>query len=314
MSGTKLRNRLFETIIVLFGISFITFGLTYLAPGDPVRTMYAVSGSIPSEEILEQTRESMGLNKPFFIQYWNWLAGCLRGDFGISYSMNRPVADIILVRLWPTLKLAFTSLAFMILVSVPLGMLAAVKRNRVADYLIRSGTFLGISIPNFWVGMLLLYVVAVKFKLVSVVSMGNGIEKLILPAVTLAFAMSAKYTRQVRTAVLEELNQEYVIGARARGIKESIILWKHIFPNALLPLITLLGLSLGNLLGGTAVVEVIFSYQGLGNLAVSAIKAYDYPLIQAYVIWIAVIYMVINGLVDISYSYLDPRIRKRSEI
>ena len=134
---------------------------------------------------------------------------------------------------------------------------------------------------------------------------------MILPVLTLAFAMSAKYTRQVRTAILEELNQDYVIGARARGIKESTILWRHVFPNALLPLITLLGLSLGSLLGGTAVVEVIFSYPGLGSLAVSAIKSYDYPLIQAYVMWIALIYMVINLLVDISYRYIDPRVRER---
>ena len=143
-----------------------------------------------------------------------------------------------------------------------------------------------------------------------VISTGDGIEKMILPVLTLAFAMSAKYTRQVRTAILEELNQDYVIGARARGIKESTILWRHVFPNALLPLITLLGLSLGSLLGGTAVVEVIFSYPGLGSLAVSAIKSYDYPLIQAYVMWIALIYMLINLFVDISYRYLDPRVRE----
>ena len=158
---------------------------------------------------------------------------------------------------------------------------------------------------------MLLYVVALKFKLLPVISTGDGIEKMILPVLTLAFAMSAKYTRQVRTAILEELNQDYVIGARARGIKESTILWRHVFPNALLPLITLLGLSLGSLLGGTAVVEVIFSYPGLGSLAVSAIKSYDYPLIQAYVMWIALIYMVINLLVDISYRYIDPRVRER---
>ena len=158
---------------------------------------------------------------------------------------------------------------------------------------------------------MLLSVAALKFNLLPVISTGDGIEKMILPVLTLAFAMSAKYTRQVRTAILEELNQDYVIGARARGIKESTILWRHVFPNALFPLITLLGLSLGSLLGGTAVVEVIFSYPGLGSLAVSAIKSYDYPLIQAYVMWIALIYMVINLLVDISYGYLDPRIRER---
>ncbi|WP_246213177.1 nickel ABC transporter permease [Aminipila butyrica] len=314
MSGKQLRNRLVEMLIVLAGISFISFGLTYLAPGDPVRSMFAATGSMPSLEVLEKTREAMGLNQPFLVQYWNWLRGCLSGDFGTSYSMNRPVAELLLNRLGPTLQLAFVSLAMMVAVAVPFGMLAAVKQNKITDYLIRSCTFFGISIPNFWVGLVLLYVVAVKLRLLSVVSAGGGAERLILPAVTLAFAMAAKYTRQVRAAVLEELNQDYVIGARARGLKEHTVLWKHVFPNALLPLVTLLGLSLGSLLGGTAVVEVIFSYQGLGNLAVSAIKAYDYPLIQAYVLWTALIYMVINILVDISYSYLDPRIRKRSSI
>ena len=148
-------------------------------------------------------------------------------------------------------------------------------------------------------------------KILPVVSTGDGFEKIILPSLTLAFAMAAKYTRQVRTIILEELNKDYVIGAKARGINSKTILWKHIFPNSLLPLLTLIGLSLGSLLGGTAVVEVIFSYPGLGNMAVSAITSYDYPLIQAYVLWIALIYMILNLIIDISYSYLDPRIRER---
>ena len=311
MERKQLINRIIQMIVVLFGISLVTFALTYLSPGDPVRTMYASSGMIPSEEVIQQTREALGLNRSFFVQYWCWLKDCLTGYFGISYSAKKPVVDVILLRLVPTLKLAFMSLIVMLMISLPLGMLAAVKKNKIIDFLIRGLTFLGTSIPNFWVGLMLLYVVALKFKLLPVISTGDGIEKMILPVLTLAFSMAAKYTRQVRTAVLEELNQDYVIGARARGIKESTILWRHVFPNALLPLITLLGLSLGSLLGGTAVVEVIFSYPGLGSLAVSAIKSYDYPLIQAYVMWIALIYMVINLLVDISYKYIDPRVRER---
>ena len=188
-------------------------------------------------------------------------------------------------------------------------MLSAVYKNSWIDYLVRGITFLGVSIPNFWVGLILLYVVALKFSLLPVISTGEGFEKIILPAVTLAFAMMGKYTRQVRTAVLEELHQDYVTGARARGMTEKEVLWKQVFPNALLPLITLLGLSLGNLLGGT-VVEVIFTYPGLGNLAVQAISSYDYSLIQGYVLWVALIYMVINLLVDISYTFVDPRIRR----
>ena len=310
MKKSDLLKRLLQIVIVLFGISFVTFGLTYMAPGDPVRAMYAASGTIPAEEILDQTREALGLNEPFLTQYLHWLSNCLHGDFGTSYSLNRPVADLLLARLWPTLKLSLSSLALMLLVSVPLGILSAVRKGDVSDYIVRGLTFLGVSLPNFWVGLILLYVFGVKLGVVPVVSSGQGFDRLILPAVTLAFAMMGKYTRQVRTAFLEELNQDYVTGARCRGIKESVILWRHVLPNAILPLITMLGLSLGSLLGGTAVVEVIFSYPGLGSLAVDAITSMDYSLIQGYVLWVALIYMVLNLLVDLSYSLLDPRIKK----
>ena len=310
MRKSGLLKRILQIVIVLFGISFLTFGLTYMAPGDPVRAMYAASGTIPSEEILDQTREALGLNEPFLVQYLSWLTDCLHGDFGTSYSLNRPVAELLLARLGPTLKLAFASLVLMLLVSVPLGILSAVPKGGVIDYIVRGLTFLGVSLPNFWVGLLLLYVFGVVLGVLPVVSSGQGFDRLILPAVTLAFAMMGKYTRQVRTAFLEELNQDYVTGARCRGIKERVILWRHVLPNAMLPLITMLGLSLGSLLGGTAVVEVIFSYPGLGSLAVDAITSMDYSLIQGYVLWIALIYMVLNLLVDISYSLLDPRIKK----
>ena len=310
MRKSGLLKRILQIVIVLFGISFLTFGLTYMAPGDPVRAMYAASGTIPSEEILDQTREALGLNEPFLTQYLNWLTDCLHGDFGTSYSLNRPVAELLLARLGPTLKLSFASLILMLLVSVPLGILSAVHKGGVIDYIVRGLTFLGGSLPNFWVGLLLLYVFGVKLGVVPVVSSGQGFDRLILPAVTLAFAMMGKYTRQVRTAFLEELNQDYVTGARCRGIKESAILWRHVLPNSVLPLITMLGLSLGSLLGGTAVVEVIFSYPGLGSLAVDAITSMDYSLIQGYVLWIALIYMVLNLLVDLSYGLLDPRIKK----
>lgn len=305
-------RRLLQIVIVLFGISFFTFILTYLAPGDPVQTMYQASGTIPSQEVLDETRERMGLNDPVLIQYGRWLSDCLHGDFGTSYSTGRSVLELLSSRLGPTLKLACLSLVLMLIVAVPFGMLSAVYKNTPIDYLVRGCTFFGVSMPNFWIGTMLLLVFALKLKLVPVsASVQGGFKSLILPAVTLAFAMAAKYTRQVRTAVLEELNQDYVVGARARGVKESTILWKHVFPNSLLPLITMLGLSMGNLLGGTAVVEVIFTYQGLGNLAISAIKNYDYPLIQGYVLWIALIYMVINLIVDISYNFVDPRMREK---
>ena len=165
------------------------------------------------------------------------------------------------------------------------------------------------SVPGFWVGLILILIFAVNLKLVPAISSGGDLRSLILPACTLAFAMTAKYTRQVRTAVLEELHQDYVIGARARGVSERKIIWGNVLPNSMLPLITLLGLSMGSLLGGTAIVEVIFTYPGMGNLAVNAITGLDYPVVQAYVLWVALIYMVINLIVDISYNFIDPRMR-----
>ncbi len=309
MSTKKILSRLLQIVIVLIGISFLTFLLTYLAPGDPAQIMLTSSGVMPTPSEVAALRETMGFNDPFFVQYFRWLGNALHGDFGVSFSLNKPVVDLLLARLWPTLKLTLMSMVLMLVVSVPLGMISAVKKDSWIDNLVRGITFLGVSIPNFWVGLLLMLLFCVKIKLLPVICSGGDFKSMILPAVTLAIAMSAKYTRQVRTAILEELSQDYVVGARARGVKERKILWRNVFPNSLLPLITMLGLSVGSLLGGTAVVEVIFSYPGLGSLAVAAITSNDYNLIQGYVLWIALIYMVINLLVDISYNFVDPRMR-----
>ncbi len=309
LSTKKILSRLLQIVIVLIGISFLTFLLTYLAPGDPAQIMLTSSGVMPTPSEVAALRETMGLNDPFFVQYFRWLGNALHGDFGVSFSLNKPVVDLLLARLWPTLKLTLFSMILMLVVSVPLGMVSAVKKDSWIDNLVRGLTFLGVSIPNFWVGLLLMLLLCVKVKLLPVICSGGDFKSMILPAVTLAIAMSAKYTRQVRTAILEELSQDYVVGARARGVKERKILWRNVFPNSLLPLITMLGLSVGSLLGGTAVVEVIFSYPGLGSLAVAAITSNDYNLIQGYVLWIALIYMVINLLVDISYNFVDPRMR-----
>ena len=306
----KIGYRLAHIFLVLLGVSFLSFLLMYVSPGDPVRAMYAVSGSIPSEEVLEQTREELGLNDPFIIQYGNWISNCLRGDFGTSYSKGEAVATLLMERVMPTIQLALLSLVIMVLVAVPIGVYSALRQNSILDYLLRGTTFISISMPNFWVGLLLLYVVAMKLGWLPVVSNQMNFQRLILPAVTLAIAMAGKYARQVRAAILEELRQDYVAGARARGLSERCGLWCHVLPNAVLPLITMLGLSLGSLLGGTAVVEVIFSYPALGSLAISAITSRDYPLIQGYVLWIALIYMAVNLVVDLSYNRLDPRLRK----
>ena len=311
MGRKQLVSRLLQMLIVLIGISFLTFLLTFLSPGDPVRNMYISMGMVPDEEIIAETREAMGLNDPFLTQYFRWLGNCCKGDFGQSFSWNKPVVQLLGTRIWPTLKLTLFSLLLMLIISVPLGVLSAVHKNRFIDYLVRVITFFGVSLPNFWVGLLLILWFCVRLKLLPVVSSGGDFRSLILPSVTLAVAMSAKYTRQVRTAVLEELSSDYVIGARARGVKESKILWGNVFPNSLLPLITMLGLSIGSLLGGTSVVEVIFSYPGMGKLAVDAITTLDYNLVQGFVLWVAIIYMVVNLLVDLSYNYIDPRMRLR---
>ena len=309
MSKKQIIKRLLQIVIVLIGISFITFALTFMSPGDPVRNMYTATGVMPTEEMVQETREELGLNDPFLVQYTRWLKNCLKGDFGKSYSLNKPVTELLVARLWPTLKLTLMSMLLMLVISERLGMLTAIYKDKWIDYLVRGITFLGCAMPNFWVGLLLMLVFCVYVNVFPVISSAGDFKSLFLPALTLAIAMSSKYTRQVRTAVLDELNQDYVIGAQARGVKRSKIIWGNVFPNSLLPLITMFGLSIGSLLGGTSVVEVIFSYPGLGNLAVSAITSSDYNLIQGYVLWLALIYMVINLIVDASYVYIDPRMR-----
>jgi peptide/nickel transport system permease protein len=311
MNKNQILSRLLQMLIVLIGISFLTFLLTYLSPGDPARNLFTASGIMPTTEMIEEAREMLGLNKPFFTQYKDWVLNCLQGNFGESFMLHKPVAELLMARLWPTLKLTLASAVLMLIFAVPLGVISAVNHNKPIDYFVRAITFFGVSIPNFWLGLMLILVFCVKLGLLPVVSSSSDFKSLILPAVTLAVAMTAKYTRQVRTAVLEELHSDYVIGARARGVSESKILWGNVLPNSLLPLITMLGLSIGSLLGGTSVVEIIFSYPGLGNLAVSAITSSDYFLVQGYVLWVAVIYMVINLIVDISYNYVDPRMRLR---
>ncbi len=311
MNKNQIVSRLLQMFIVLIGITFLTFLLTYLSPGDPARNIYTHSGIMPTSEMIEEMRVTLGLNKPFFTQYTDWILNCLQGNFGDSFMLKKPVSSLLMDRLWPTLKLTIASTILMLAVSVPLGVLSAVHHNKPIDYIVRAVTFFGVSIPNFWLGLMLILIFCVKLGLLPVVSSGGDLESLILPAVTLAVAMTAKYTRQVRTAVLDELHADYVIGARARGVSENTILWRNVLPNSLLPLITMLGLSIGSLLGGTSVVEIIYSYPGLGNLAVAAIMSADYFVVQGYVLWVSIIYMLINLIVDISYSYVDPRIRLR---
>lgn len=311
MSNKQLLGRIGQIVLVLLGISFITFALVMLSPGDPVRQMIAGDEDIVvSQQEVEALRHELGLDKPFIFQYLDWLGRAVQGNFGFSYMVKKPVIDELMHSLPATVILAVASTVFMLLVSIPAGIYSAVKHNSWFDYLVRGLTFVGVSVPNFWMGLMLLWIFGLKLGLLPIVGGRVSPETLVLPALTLGIVMAAKYTRQVRATVLEELNQDYVVGARARGMSESHILWKEVLPNAMLPLITLLGLSFGNLLGGAAVVEIVFSWPGFGYLAVQSIIYRDFQLVQGIVLWIALMYMVINLIVDISYNHLDPRLRK----
>ena len=296
----------------LIGVSFLTFCLTWLAPGDPVSMLLETADTVVSAELVEQTRHDLGLDQPFLVQYANWAGGVLHGDMGMSYSAKKPVTDKLLEGFAGTLLLAIVTIIFVLLISLPLGIWSAVKRNKLPDYIVRGISFIGVSMPSFWIGLLLLYFFGLKLRLFPIAQSEVTAAGIVLPALTLAIYMSSKYMRQVRTVILEELNHDYVVGARARGLSETTILWKHVLPNAILPLITLLGMSIGWLLGGVAVIEMVFSWPGIGNMAVRAISMRDYPLIEGFVLWIAIVYMVINLLVDMSYSWLDPRLKKEA--
>lgn len=310
LKGKEIIHRLMQMILTLLGVTFLTFALTYIAPGDPVEMILEVGDVIVPKEVIEETRKQLGLDQPFHIQYIRWLGGLMTGDMGMSYSARIPVAQKLLEALPGTLALAGSSLFIMMIIALPLGIISALHRNGVIDNVIRALTFIGISMPTFWVGLIFLYIFGLQLGWFPIAGGEVELKRMVLPAATLALSMAAKYTRQVRTAVLEELNQDYVMGAKARGIPMSRILWHHIMPNACLPLITLLGLTIGWLLGGSAVIEMVFGWPGMGKLAVHAIEMRDYPLVMGFVLWIAVFYMVINLLIDCSYHYLDPRIRK----
>lgn len=303
-------NRLIQLIITLIGVSFLTFCLTYLSPGDPAAMILEASDTIVSQEVLEKTREEMGLNDPFLIQYGNWVWGVLHGDMGMSYSGKKPVVDKLMEGFTGTILLTATTIILILLISLPLGIFSAVHRNKIPDFVVRVFSFIGVSMPSFWVGLILLYIFGLKLGMFPIATATVTPSGLVLPALTLAIYQSAKYTRQVRTVILDELNQDYVIGARARGLSENMILWKHVLPNAVLPLITLLGMSVGWLLGGVAVIETVFVWPGMGKMAVYAITMRDYPLIEGFVLWIAAMYTIINFLVDLSYTYFDPRLKK----
>lgn len=305
-------KRLLQLIPIILGITFLSFALMQSATGDAVDALYDNAGSSVSEAVKDQKRAELGLDKPFIVQYVSWLGGVVTGDMGVSYISNKPVFETFISKLPATIYLTLTSIVLTILFSIPLGILAAVRHNRWGDYLIRFLSFIGNSLPNFFVSLLLIYFFALKLSLLPVMGSDTAVS-VILPAFTLTIAMASKYTRQVRATVLEELNKDYVLGARARGVREKTILYGSVLKSSMMTIITLLALSIGSLLGGTAIVESIFMWDGVGKLAVDSILMRDYPMIQAYVIWMALIYVLVNLFTDLLYHYLDPRVRLEQE-
>ena len=306
-------KRLLQLIPILFGITFLSFAMMRIAGSDAILQKVDVSGVVLSQEVIDAQRAELGLDRPFLVQYANWLGGFLTGDLGVSYISGNDVFSTFISKLPATLLLTGTSVLLTIVISVPLGILSAVKQNKWTDYLIRVCSFIGNSLPNFFVALVLMYLFAIRFSVFPVISDGLSLSSAALPTLTLAIAMSAKYLRQVRAAVLDELSKEYVTGAKARGIRFSVTLWKSVLRACLVTILTLLALSVGSLLGGTAIVESIFMWDGVGKLAVDAINMRDYPMIQAYVVWMAVIYVAVNLITDLSYRLLDPRIRLGGE-
>lgn len=303
-------KRLIQLIFVLLGVTFLTFAVTSAAPSDAAEMSYLSKGFTPSAELLEETREEMGLYDPLLIRYGRWLSDALQGDLGKSYSYEESVMTQLNRKLPGTLRLAGSALALMLLIAFPLGILTAVCQNSAVDYGVRLITFVGNSMPNFWLALILMFVLAVKLKWFPVIGSDDW-NSMILPMLTLAFPLACSYIRQIRAAVLEELSQEYVTGARARGLSEGRIMLCHVLPNSLVPILTLIGLSVGHLLGGAAIIETIFSWQGIGTMVVEAIRNRDYPVIQGYVIWMALIYVLINLGVDIACHLMDPLQRRR---
>lgn len=302
-------RRLLQLIPILLVITFLSFGMMRLAGSDAVLQKMEQTGMVVSQAVIDAARAELGLDKPFLTQYVLWLGHLLQGDMGTSYISGREVFLLFVSKLPATLLLTAVSILLTVVISIPLGVLAAVKQNRLTDDLIRAASFLGNSMPNFFVGLLLMYVFAIRLGWLPVIAREVSLQNVILPAATLTIAMSAKYVRQVRAAVLDELGKAYVTGARARGIRFSVTLTKSVLRACLVTILTLLTLSIGSLLGGTAIVEAIFMWDGVGKLAVDAIHMRDYPMIQAYVMWMAIIYVCVNLITDLSYRVLDPRIR-----
>lgn len=301
-------RRVLQFIPVLLGITFLAFLLIYLSPSDPVSVRMSAGGISVSPEIMESMRRSMGLDRPLLIQYGDWLWNILHGNMGKSYITDADVLDQILKALPYTLKIAGASLLLTLCISIPVGILTAAMQNSKFDYVVRVMAFVGNALPNFIIALCLMFIFSYRLGWIPVLATTKPIG-LILPALTLALVMSSRYIRQIRAAMLDELGKGYVVGLRSRGLSETTILYKNVLKNIMVTVITLTGISLGSLLGGTVIVETVFTWPGLGSLIMEGISQRDYPVVQAVIVWMASAFMVVNLLTDISYTVFNPKIK-----
>lgn len=300
-------RRLLGTIPLLLGISFLAFIIIQLSPSDPAEVAVRVNEIVPTDEVLVLTRENLGLNKPFLTRYADWMCAVAHGDLGRRYVDNKPVAQELARALPPTLWLALTATCFMALCSVAMAVVCARHEGRAIDYLLRGVIFLGTAIPNFWAGLLLMWLFSVKLNWLPTSGMQEP-SSVVLPAITLSLSYIATYARLLRNSMVQNKQRNFVLYARARGLRPGVI-WRHIFRNSLQSTLTGLGMSLPKLVAGTFVVETIFAWPGLGWLCVTAIFNRDFPVIQAYVLLMAVLFVGCNLLVDILCAAIDPRLR-----
>lgn len=300
-----LLRRLLLALPVLLGVATLVFALIHLVPGDPAQAMLGDGAS--HEEVLK-LQHTLGLDRPLLSQYRSFLAGALRGDLGTSFRYNAPVTAQIREKFPNTVVLALAAMLVAMLIAIPLGILAAVYRGTAIDHAAMTLALVGICLPNFWLGPLLAILFAVRLGWLPVSGMG-GLEHLVLPAVTLGAALAAILARMTRASLLEELRELYVLSARARGLSGARAVVRHAFRNSLIPIVTILGLQFGAVLTGTIITETIFAWPGIGRLLIQAINFRDYPLVQGCILFISVTYVAMNLLTDLTYGFLDPRIR-----
>lgn len=297
-------NRIISAIIVIFGISILSFFLIHLIPGDPVKIMLGLNAS--PEQVAKLTHH-LGLDKPLLVQYLQYINNVFHGDFGTSLKTGRPVLTEILDRFPETIKLAATGMVFAVIIGIALGILAAKYKDTIIDTFCTGLATLGVSIPSFWLGILLILVFSVKLSWFPIAD-GTGLRSLILPAITLGVVMSTMISRLTRNGMVEVLSNDFIRTARSKGLEERHILFRHAFRNVLIPIITVIGLQIAALLGGTVIIEQVFNWPGLGTLSIGAIMSRDFPMIQGTVLFMGVVYVSVNILVDIVYSLIDPRV------